>query len=62
MQSVQVKSGELTGMYYDYALAAPCMAGWTRCLAEYHDFKKRERRYGVPSSSSSDRSCITETS
>lgn len=27
MQSVQVKSGELTGVYYDYALAAPCMAG-----------------------------------
>ena len=27
VQSVQVKSGELTGMYYDYALAAPCMAG-----------------------------------
>ena len=27
MQSVQVKGDALTGMYYDYALAAPCMAG-----------------------------------
>ena len=27
VQSVQNKEGELTGMYYDYALAAPCMAG-----------------------------------
>ena len=27
MQSVQPKDAELTGMYYDYALAAPCMAG-----------------------------------
>ena len=27
VQSVQVKDAELTGMYYDYALAAPCMAG-----------------------------------
>lgn len=26
MQSVQVKGDALTGMYYDYALAAPCMA------------------------------------
>lgn len=27
VQSVQVKGDALTGMYYDYALAAPCMAG-----------------------------------
>ena len=27
VQSVQPKDAELTGMYYDYALAAPCMAG-----------------------------------
>ena len=27
VQSVQNKDGRLTGMYYDYALAAPCMAG-----------------------------------
>lgn len=27
VQSVQNKDGKLTGMYYDYALAAPCMAG-----------------------------------
>lgn len=27
VQSVQIKDSELTGMYYDYALAAPCMAG-----------------------------------
>ena len=27
VQSVQIKDAELTGMYYDYALAAPCMAG-----------------------------------
>ena len=27
VQSVQVKGNALTGMYYDYALAAPCMAG-----------------------------------
>lgn len=27
VQSVKMKSGELTGMYYDYALAAPLMAG-----------------------------------
>ncbi len=27
VQSVQSKDEELTGMYYDYALAAPCMAG-----------------------------------
>lgn len=29
VQSVQIKDAELTGMYYDYALAAPCMAGMT---------------------------------
>lgn len=29
VQSVQPKDAELTGMYYDYALAAPCMAGLT---------------------------------
>ena len=27
VQSIQRKDAELTGMYYDYALAAPCMAG-----------------------------------
>ena len=27
VQSIQMKSAALTGMYYDYALAAPCMAG-----------------------------------
>lgn len=27
VQSIRVKSGELTGMYYDYALAAPVLAG-----------------------------------
>ncbi len=27
VQSILVKSGELTGMYYDYAMAAPYMAG-----------------------------------
>ena len=27
VQSIQRKDTELTGMYYDYALAAPCMAG-----------------------------------
>lgn len=27
VQSITVKSGKLTGMYYDYALAAPIMAG-----------------------------------
>ncbi len=27
VQSIQVKDAELTGMYYDYALAAPVMAG-----------------------------------
>lgn len=27
VQSVQIKGDALTGMYYDYALAAPCMAG-----------------------------------
>ena len=27
VQSIRVKSGELTGMYYDYALAAPVMTG-----------------------------------
>ena len=27
VQSVQIKNAALTGMYYDYALAAPCMAG-----------------------------------
>lgn len=27
VQSVYVKSGQLTGMYYDYAMAAPMMAG-----------------------------------
>ncbi len=29
VQSIQVKDAELTGMYYDYALAAPVMAGMT---------------------------------
>lgn len=29
VQSIRMKSGELTGMYYDYALAAPFMAGLT---------------------------------
>ena len=27
VQSIHIKSGELTGMYYDYALAAPYMSG-----------------------------------
>lgn len=27
VQSIYIKSGELTGMYYDYAMAAPYMAG-----------------------------------
>ena len=27
VQSIQRKDAELTGMYYDYALAAPCLAG-----------------------------------
>lgn len=27
VQSLRMKNRELTGMYYDYALAAPCMAG-----------------------------------
>lgn len=29
VQSIQIKDRELTGMYYDYALAAPVMAGMT---------------------------------
>ena len=29
VQSVYMKSGELTGLYYDYAMAAPLMAGYT---------------------------------
>lgn len=29
VQSIQIKDAELTGMYYDYALAAPVMAGMT---------------------------------
>lgn len=31
VQSVYMKSGELTGMYYDYAMAAPLMSGAENC-------------------------------
>ena len=32
VQSLKVKSGELTGMYYDYALAAPLLTGGNKIL------------------------------
>lgn len=32
VQSLKVKSGELTGMYYDYALAAPLLTGGKKIL------------------------------
>ena len=32
VQSLKVKSGELTGMYYDYALAAPLLSGGNKIL------------------------------
>jgi protein-L-isoaspartate O-methyltransferase len=38
MQAIMRKDGSLTGMYYDYALAAPLMAGVEEKLSEGKDF------------------------
>ncbi len=38
VQSIMRKDGSLTGMYYDYALAAPLMAGVEEKLSEGKDF------------------------
>ena len=37
VQSIHIKSGELTGMYYDYAMAAPYMSGIKEKAAEGKD-------------------------